>query len=225
MMLAGWTFASAAPYPLVSQFLHVRPTTQVQTRAPEVALVVHAPLGLVPVAVATLERRHVRATVALDAMPGAALARKIERLGDSPMPVIGARDPAHWISAGRSVRSEARAAGLGTRFTYLVAGSFSLGEEAAARAYGGSAVSAAVRLDSPSSTATPVRGDIVLVTLSGTPRTAVATLSHALGLISSSALKPVPLRNLLVAASRADVTLGDLPRRIDTHTPTAVSSI
>ena len=224
MMLAGWTFASAAPYPLVSQFLHVRPTTQVQTKAPDVALVVHAPLGLVPAAVATLERRHVRATVALDAMPGPALTRRIERLGDTPMPVIGAKDPAHWISAGRSVRSEARAAGLGARFTYLVAGSFSLGEEAAARAYGGSAVSAAVRLDSRSSTATPVRGDIVLVTLSGTPRTAAATLSRALGLISSSGLKPVPVRDLLVAASRTDVTLGDLPGPIDTGALSTASS-
>lgn len=200
MMLAGWTFASAAPYPLVSRFLHVRPMTRVRTTAPEVGLVINAPANLVRPALSALERRHVRATFAADAVPGPKLRARMERLGDFPLPVIGARNPTHWISAGRSVRSEARAAGLGSRFTYLVPGSFSLGEEAAARAFGGSAVSGAVRINSSKSTSTPIRGDIVLVTLTGSPKAAVATLSRALSLISAASLAPVSLRDLEASA-------------------------
>lgn len=224
MMLAGWTFASAAPYPLVSRFLHVRPMTHVHTTAPEVALIVHAPLDLAPAAVSELERRHVRVTLAPDSMPGPSLRARIERLGDAPLPVIGDKNPAHWISAGRSVRSEARTVGLGSRFTYLVAGSFSLGEEMAARAYGGSAVSGAVRLDASSSSAAPSQGDIVVVTLSGTPRSAVATLSRALSLISSSSLTPVSLRDLETAGSSTVPTGRDLPRLIAPPTMRASAS-
>src|SRR5439155_2592101 len=106
---------------------------------------------------------------------------------------------------------EAKAAGLGSRFTYLVPGSFSLGEEVAARAYGGSAVSGAVRLDSSSSSGVPERGDIVLVTLTGTPRSAAATISRALSLISASSLRPVSLGDLVASASRTDPTGRDLP--------------
>ena len=213
-MLAGWTFASAAPYPLVAQFLHVRPMTYVHTSAPEVALIVHTPAQLLPAAVTTLEASHVRATLAPDAMPGPALRARVDRLGDAPLPVIGAKSPTHWLSAGRSVRTEAKAAGLGSRFTYLVPGSFSLGEEAAARAFGGSAVSGAVRLDasSPSSSFRPVAGDVVLVTLSGTPRSAAATLSRALALLSSASLRPVSLGDLVASASSTDPTVRDLPR-------------
>jgi processive 1,2-diacylglycerol beta-glucosyltransferase len=221
MLFAGWTFASAAPYPLIARFLHVRPMTQVHTTAPNVALVVHAPAALVAAAVAALERRHVRATVAPDAIPGPALRARIDRLGDAPLPVIGANNPAHWISAGRNVRSEARAAGLGSRFTYLVPGSFSLGEEVAARAYGGSAVSGAVRLDSSSASGTPSQGDVVVVDLSGSPRSAVATLSHALSLISASSLTPISLRDLVASGSSREPTGRDLPRLIAPPTMSA----
>jgi processive 1,2-diacylglycerol beta-glucosyltransferase len=213
MLLAGWTFASAAPYPLVSRFLHVRPMTEVHTTAPEVALVVHAPRSLVPVAVSQLERQHVMATLALDSIPGPALLARIERLGDAPLPVIGDKNPAHWISAGRRIRSEARAAGLGSRFTYLVPGSFSLGEEVAARAYGGSAVSGAVQVNSSSFSGTPMKGDIVVVTLTGTRGSAVATLSRALSAISASSLRPASLRDLVEGSgSSTDPTIREFPR-------------
>lgn len=213
MMLAGWTFASAAPYPLLSRFLHVRPMTRVHTPAPEVALVVHAPPNLVRPALAALERWHVRATFAADAVPGPKLRARMERLGDFPLPVIGDKSPTHWISAGRSVRSEAHAAGLGSRFTYLVPGSFSLGEEAAARAFGGSAVSGAIGIDSPSSRGTPVQGDIVVVTLTGRPHAVVTTLSHALSLISAASLTPVSLSDLEVSAGMVPKVPGVLTTR------------
>jgi hypothetical protein len=43
LVLAGWTFASAAPYPLVSRMLHLRPATTAPVGPNRVALVVDGP--------------------------------------------------------------------------------------------------------------------------------------------------------------------------------------
>ncbi len=203
LLFAGWTFASAAPYPLVSRVLHIRPMTVVDTPRQEVALLVQAPRNVVPAVVSTLRREHARATFAFQVMPSRKLVTTVRTLGDVPLPAIDPRTPPHWISAGRAVKREAKALGLGSRFYYLVPESFSLGEYVVARAVGGRPVSGALRVDagSPLPSKAPEAGDLVVVTLDSSPAASVRTLEAVLTRLSSASLRPVSFRDLRASAS------------------------
>ena len=111
LALSGWTFASAAPYPFVSQMLHLRPTTTAPVTGARVALVVDAPARLVPGIARELRARDAGATFALDTAPTQALLANLGSLGDSSIPTLDAQTLPHWISVGRGLRRQARALG------------------------------------------------------------------------------------------------------------------
>jgi processive 1,2-diacylglycerol beta-glucosyltransferase len=212
LVLAGWTFASAAPYPLVARMLHLRPTTTAPVGPGRVALVVVAPARLVPPIAANLRARGARASFALASAPTPSLLQKISRLGDTPLPTLPAKPLPHWISAGRGLRQRARELGLGKSFHYLVPQrGFTLGEYVVARTVGGHPLAGAVRFEpgKPFAGRTPQAGDVVVLTLDDSSLSASLRLvDRALGVLSRSSLSSVPFPG----SSSTAPTTGDVAR-------------
>src|SRR4029079_16797243 len=135
---------SAAPYPLVSRVLHLRPVTTAAVGPKKVALVIDGPEQAVPALVAELRAKGARASFALSQGPGSSLLNRISAFGDTTLPALPADGLPHWISVGRGLRDQAREPGLGKSFHYLMPEKgFSLGEYVVARTVGGHALSPA----------------------------------------------------------------------------------
>jgi len=219
LVLAGWTFASAAPYPIVSRVLHLRPLSTAPVGPRQVALVIEAPAQLVPAVAAELRTKGARATFAITADPDATLLRHISDLGDGSLPALPAKGLPHWISAGRALRNRARELGLGKTFHYLVPQKgFSLGEYVVARTMGGRPISPAVRFETGKALPTkePQAGDVVVLTLSDSSVSGLSLVDRALAVLSRSSLSAVPFPG----SSRTAPTAGDVPR---TDAPPTIS--
>jgi processive 1,2-diacylglycerol beta-glucosyltransferase len=210
LVLAGWTFASAAPYPLVARMLDLRPVTTAPVGNKQVALMIEAPARLVPAVAAELRAKGARASFALFGDPENRLVRQLTAFGDGAIPALPAKGLAHWISAGRGLRERARDLGLGKSFYYLVPQKgFSLGEYVVARAVGGRPVSPAVRyeLGKALPAKAPHAGDVVVLTLPDSSiSSSLALVDKALGVLSRSSLSAVPFP----VSSRTAPTAGDV---------------
>ena len=210
LVLAGWTFASAAPYPLVARMLHLRPLTTAPVGPKQVAFVVEAPARLIPAVVAELRAKGARASFAVSGDPTAPLLRQLSSFGDGMIPALPGKALPHWISVGRGLRHNARDLGLGKSFHYLVPQKgFSLGEYVVARTVGGRPVSPAIRFESgkPLPEKAPHARDVVVVTLGGSSlESSLEVVDGALGALSRASLSAVPFPD----SSRTAPTAGDV---------------
>jgi processive 1,2-diacylglycerol beta-glucosyltransferase len=220
LVLAGWTFASAAPYPLVSRMLHLRPMTTAPVGPAEVALVIEAPQQLVPALLAELRAKGSRASFALSSDPGRTLLRRISAFGDTTLPALPAKALPHWISAGRALRHRADGLGLGKSFHYLVPQKgFSLGEYVVARTVGGRPLSPAVRFEAGEAipAKTPQAREVVVVTVGDSSLSdSLSVLDRALAVLSRSSLSAVPFPD----SSRTAPTAGEVA---NTDAPPTIS--
>ena len=150
LVLAGWTFASAAPYPLVSRMLHLRPVTTAAVGPKKVALVIEAPQRVVPALVAELRAKDARASVrALQGPVTEHAPPHLRRSATRTLPALPARRCRSGSASAAGCATSARELGLGKSFYYLVPQKgFSLGEYVVARAVGGRPVSPAIRFES-----------------------------------------------------------------------------
>lgn len=184
LVLAGWTFASPTPYPVVAKMLDLGPLTQVQTHEPEVAVVVVAPARRLPPLAERLGRAGVTVSFAIATSPSGGTRREIATLGDELLPdlkVGGARGVlnarARLLALGRTLR-------LGSRFYYLAPKGFTVGDYVAARTAGGLPVAGSHRMQA---------GGIVVVYRDR----ALAALFSSLG---RRGLRPVTLSELLASS-------------------------
>ncbi len=189
LVLAGWTFASPTPYPVVARMLDLGPLTRVQTPEPEVAVVV-VPARRLPRLADRLERDGVTVSFAIATTPAPAMQREIAAHGDQLLPdltVGGARGVlnarARLLALGRSLR-------LGSRFYYLAPRGFTVGDYVAARTAGGLPVAGSDRM---------VAGGIVVVYR----ERAVTALVSSLG---RRGLRAVTLSELLASRSKTRPT-------------------
>jgi processive 1,2-diacylglycerol beta-glucosyltransferase len=212
LVLAGWTFASAAPYPLVARMLHLRPVTTAPVGTKRVALVVAAPARFIPAIAADLHSQHARASFALARVPGRPLLDRIASFGDGALPALPAKALPHWISAGRGLGRGARDLGLGDSFYYLVPQKgFTLGEYVVARTVGGRPVSAAVHFEAgkPLPSKLPQAGDVVVLTLDDSSLSAsLALVDRTIRVLSESSLRAVPFPG----SSNTAPTAGEVAR-------------
>jgi UDP-N-acetylglucosamine:LPS N-acetylglucosamine transferase len=183
LLLAGWTFASPTPFPVVARMFDLGPLTQVQTLRPDVALVIAVPARRLPRLAQRLGREGINASFAVAAAPGRRTRQEIAALGDELLPdltVGGARGVLHartrLLGLDRSLR-------LGSRFYYLAPSGFTIGDYVAARTAGGLPVAASNRI---------APGGIVVVYR----ERAVAALVSSLG---RRGLRPVTLSALLAS--------------------------
>jgi processive 1,2-diacylglycerol beta-glucosyltransferase len=137
LVLAGWTFASPTPYPVVARMLDLGPLTQVATQKPDVAVVAVVPARRVPQLAKRLGREGISVSFAVAAVPDSRTRRELAGWRDELVPdltVGGARGVLH---ARSSLLALSRNLRLGGRFYYLAPKGFTIGDYVAARTAGG----------------------------------------------------------------------------------------
>jgi UDP-N-acetylglucosamine:LPS N-acetylglucosamine transferase len=195
----AWMMSTDEVTALAAKMLHVHPLTHVQTRSPEVGLVLHAPSGAVAGLAAQLAARGVHVSFADDAgVPGATRITRLRGLGDELLPEVPGSAPLRWMRTSAVLRAQARALGLGHRFYYLQPrGGLSVGQLVLARTAGATPVSGALRISATSSL--PQRGvragDVLVVEMGGSPA-ALAGLERIIARLGSSGLGVETLASL-----------------------------
>ena len=198
LAFTGWTFASPTPYPLVARAFDLGGLQQVDTRRPEVALVVVAPQERIPELARLLARSRVHASFALSSAPSATVVRSLARFHDGVLPATSAGGATGILGFRRRLVGVAKALDVRGRFYYLRPRSgFTLADYLAAREAGGLPVTASVNVEGAGVHA----GAIVLVDTSRIQ--ARDSLTAALELLASRHLRAVPLEELLASASKA----------------------
>ena len=190
LVLAGWTFASPTPYPVVARLLDLGPLTQVRTQEPKVAVVVVVTAPRVPHLARRLAREGVSVSFAVAATPSPRTRREIAGWRDDLVPdltVGGARGVLH---ARASLLDLSRHLRLGSRFYYVAPKGFTVGDYVAARTAGGLPVAGSNRIEP---------GAILVVY----GERAVTALVSSL---ASRDLRPVTLSGLLASRANARPT-------------------
>ena len=198
LAFTGWTFASPTPYPLVARAFDLGGLHEVETRQPDVALVIDAPQSLIPQLARTLARRGVHASFAVPTAPSVTLLRTVTGLHDGVLPATSAGGATGILGFRKRLVVVAKALDARGRFYYLRPRSgFTLADYLAAREAGGLPVSASDDLQLADLHA----GAIVRVAASRSQ--ARDSLTTALALLWSRHLRAVRLEELLASASRA----------------------
>jgi UDP-N-acetylglucosamine:LPS N-acetylglucosamine transferase len=166
----------------------------VKTTRPAVALLVRAPVGEAVTVARRLSRDHLQASIATTTAPSTAAMPVLVASGDVAIPAIGRAGFFGWIHTSSALRREARALHLHHHFYYLEPHDPSLGQLLLARTAGGLPVRGSVafgeRTQLPDR---PLRaGDVIVVTLSGSPAT-LRSLDRLARALQSHGLIALPL--------------------------------
>lgn len=188
LVLAGWTFASPMPYPVVARVLDLEEMTQVRTQAPDVAVVVVAQHASLARLADRLARARIHVSFAVASPPAARVRQTVATHGDDLLPDLTVGGARGFLHARTRLLQLQHALRLGDRFYYLAPQSFTVGDYVAARTAGG------LPLTSSRSVA---RGSIVVVPATGRydDRAVMALVSS----LARRGLRPVPLSVLLAS--------------------------
>lgn len=201
LVLAGWTFASPTPYPVVAKMLDLDELTRVRTPAREIAVVVTAPASEVPYLARELSLRHLQVSFAVSKPPAVSLTDEVVAQHDDLVPALAGGGARAVIDARTRLLRIRHALGLTGRFYYLPPRGFTVGDYVAALTAGGLPLgSSRVR----------ARG-CVLVVPAGSSHDERALIALASSL-ERRGLRLVPLSELLASRAITRPTGSTVPR-------------
>jgi processive 1,2-diacylglycerol beta-glucosyltransferase len=190
LVVAGWTFASPTPYPVVARVLDLEALTSVDTAAPEVAVIVLTPPRRIPALAGELALHRIRASFAVASPLAASEQQALARLHDDLLPALTPTGTSGILRAHARLAQLRRTLHLGARFYYLQPSGFTLSDYLAARTAGGLPIAASPRLRA---------GSVVVVDARhGYRSRAVATLASSL---ERRGMRAVPLSELLASGA------------------------
>jgi UDP-glucose 4-epimerase len=160
--LSGWGLTTGASYSLVSHFVHMRPTTAVQTTRPEVGVLVDAPSEQLPALATTLAAQGIQASFSVDRVPSASQLG-VQLLGDQVVPRLPNGGLVRWLGTGGLLHRM----GFRRHFLYTSHGP-SVGQWWMAHGAGGQLIAGAVRLDHGDSVGVLRPGQVVELSVSNT---------------------------------------------------------
>jgi hypothetical protein len=144
LAVALWTLTTGASYKFVSHFVHMRPTTGVETARPEVGVLVDAPRAELPFLASELRASGIRASFALGQAPSRGDLRLLG-YGDQAIPLLPRGGLVRWLGTRDQLHDELRAMGFGHHFLYASNGP-SVGQWWLAHGAGGRLIAGAVQL-------------------------------------------------------------------------------
>lgn len=210
LVLAGWTFASPTPYPVVARVLDLEPLTRVDTTAREVAVVVVAPPARIPALSRRFERHRMRVSFAVAAPLQPVERHALARLHDGLLPLLAPAGVSGVLRAHAQLARLRSALHLGGRFYYVRPAGFTLSDYVAARTAGGLPIAGSRRL---------AAGSVLVVDARrGYGSRAVAALASSL---AARGMRAVPLAELLASAAS---TLPTGAARASASAPIAVAT-
>jgi hypothetical protein len=194
VLLSGWGLTTGASYSLVSHFVHMRPTTTVQTTRPEVGVLVDAPIEQLSALATTLAAQGIQVSFSVDRAPSASQLG-VQLLGDQVVPRLPTGGLVRWLGTGGLLHRM----GFRRHFLYTSNGP-SVGQWWMAHGAGGRLIAGAVRLDHGDSVGVLRPGQVVELSVSNTNDllTMVGQLRRRL---DAQHLAAVPVGRLLHDAS------------------------
>jgi hypothetical protein len=195
VVIAGWTLTTGASYSLVSHFVHMRPTTAVQTDRPEVGVIVDAPSGEAPSLASALYASGIHATFTLS-RPPSRVEMSVYGYGDQTVPRLRGGGLVRWLGTRAQLRDMLTSMGIGHHFLYASSGP-SVGQWWMAHGAGGRLIAGAVTLrDRDDNLGRLHPGEVVELVL--TPTTNVIALVEKLRVsLESEHLAAVPVGRLI----------------------------
>jgi UDP-glucose 4-epimerase len=142
--IVGWTLTTGASYSLVSHFVHIRPTTTVETAHPEIGVLVDAPSDELPSLASAFAAYGLHVSFALDRPPTASELRLLGS-GDQAVPLLPHGGLVRWLGTRDQLSDITGEMGFGRHFLYASSGP-SVGQWWLAHRAGGRLIAGAVRL-------------------------------------------------------------------------------
>ncbi|HYM44689.1 MAG TPA: glycosyltransferase [Solirubrobacteraceae bacterium] len=195
-----WMMSTDEVAALAVKTLHMQPLARVETSQRDVGVIVRVPPGAEPSVAAELAAQGIRVSFADEGkVPRPATIASVRSLGDELLPSIpDSGTLLRWVTAGGTLRAQARALGLRHRFYFLQPrGGLSLGQLVLAHTTGAKPVSGALRLNATG--ALPQRGaragEVLVVTLDGSVAS-VRGLERIVSTLGADGLGAEPLASL-----------------------------
>jgi UDP-N-acetylglucosamine:LPS N-acetylglucosamine transferase len=210
--MGSWMMSTDEVTAIAAKILRVHPLAHVNTGQRAVAIVVHAPAGVVDQVAGQLAARGIHVSFADDAgVPTRARIARLNSFGDELLPEVPNSKLFHWVRTRGTLRSQARALGLRHSFYYLEpAGGLSVGQLVLARTDGATPVKGALRLRATQ--ALPQRsmraGDVIVVELGGSP-SSLRGLVRIVSRLASEGLGAEPLSALTGSAAISPSSSGE----------------
>jgi UDP-glucose 4-epimerase len=165
--IAGWTLTAGASYSLVSHFVHMKPTTAVQTSRQEVGVMVDAPSNQLPAIASVLAASGIHVSFALDHAPSRT-DLSVLGYGDQAMPRLPTGGLVRWLQTRAQLHHLLHSMGFGRHFLYSSNGP-SVGQWWLAHRAGGHLIAGAVKVDGIDDTLGHLHaGEVVELTVSRT---------------------------------------------------------
>lgn len=210
--LGAWMMSTDEVAALAAKVLNVHPLSHVSTTQREVAVIVRAPVGMTAAAAAALAARGVHVSFADDGTtPSARRVRVVRSLGDELLPEVSPGALFHWVRTSGTLRSQARALGLGHSFYYLEpAGGDSVGQLVLGRSAGATPVKGAVRLSARRGRLQGrVRAGDVVVVEADSSAASLAGLEGIVSRLEADGLGVEPLSSLTFSGAVSASSSGD----------------
>jgi UDP-N-acetylglucosamine:LPS N-acetylglucosamine transferase len=168
------------------------------TKLPDVGVIVRTTPAAMDAVAKRLSQDGIHASFALAGVPTTSTIRSLRSLGDVPMCEITPARALRWVETRSKLRREARVLRLHHRFFYLAPqGGLTVGQLLSARTAGARQVVGSVALNSTSPVPTrPLRpGDVVVITLDGSP-TSIGAIDRLAAERGADHLHGVPFSTL-----------------------------
>ncbi len=144
LAVAGWTLTTGASYSFVSHFVHMRPTTTVETARPEIGVLVDAPSAELPTLSSAFAAYGLHVSFALD-QPPTATELKVLSVGDQAVPRLPHGGLVRWLGTRDQLKDILSEMGFDRHFLYASSGP-SVGQWWLAHRAGGRLIAGAIRL-------------------------------------------------------------------------------
>jgi UDP-N-acetylglucosamine:LPS N-acetylglucosamine transferase len=199
--VVAWMLTAGSSYRLVSHFVHMRPTTAVQTTLPEVGVLVDAPSSELQSVANALTVNRLRASFALEQPPSRIELGSLGS-GDQAIPLLRSGGLVRWLGTRDQLHDVTGRMGFGRHFLYASNGP-SVGQWWLAHGAGGELIAGAVRLDDTDDTIPELHaGQVVELTVSS--RSDVEAVVRKLSIaLQADRLQAVPVGRLLHDAGDA----------------------
>jgi hypothetical protein len=162
-----WSFASDDGLAVIAwAFPSAKPVDSVETKAPEVGLIVDAPPSEADAVAQTVSAGGGSASIAVTTSAPTGTVRTVNAAGSDLIPRLKPGGPVRWIGTRGQLKKTARSLGIHGHFYYAAPGhGFTLAQEVLGKTTGATPLTGAVKLKAGSQLRTLERGDLVEVSV------------------------------------------------------------
>ncbi len=210
--VGSWMLSTDEVSTVAAKVLDVDTLVHVNTSAPEVGVIVHAPSADLPLVASELAAKGIHVTLADDSgVPSSERVAGMRALGDQLLPEVPGSKLLRWVRTRGTLRSQARALGLHHRFYFLQPRSgLSVGQMVLARTAGATPVRGKLRISATGPLPQrPMRaGDVLVVELDGSS-SSIAGLERIVSWLGSDGLGAEPLSRLVRSPAISATSSGE----------------